>query len=179
MGNIISIDEYYQDNDTILSFPDDYNESLDNVIIAPTTITIFFNDDFNHSLDNVKLPNSIKQIYFGFCFNQPLNNVTMPSNLQSLSFGFMYAQSLDKIIFPPTLNHISFNGTIQQSINNLPSTITELSFHVITRDILNLPFSLKKITIRSTNLLNSSIAHLKKIPYGCTIHDLYGNIIKN
>ena len=94
---------------------------------------------FTQQVDN--LPKTLTHLTFDYCFNQPLDN--LPCNIKYLS--------------------IDCNSKI---INNLPQYIEELVIKTKYGkcEIVNLPYSLKKITIDKRYL-----SYLKNIRFGVDI----------
>ncbi|AYV79950.1 MAG: hypothetical protein Gaeavirus3_4 [Gaeavirus sp.] len=71
--------------------------------------------------------------------------------------------------FPSSVKHITFDGALTSNIDNLPSTVEELSFNEIHTDITNLPISIKKIhMINNRHTLDTS-DRISRIPFGCVI----------
>ena len=55
---------FYNADNTILEFHDDYNQSLDQVKFPDALQSITFGEKFNQSLDQVKFPDSLQTIIF-------------------------------------------------------------------------------------------------------------------
>ena len=77
---------------------------------------VSFGDEFNQSLERVILPSSLQSLAFGDRFNQSLERVTLPSSLQSLSFGFEFDQSLKRVSLPSSLQCLFFFFSFDRSL---------------------------------------------------------------
>jgi hypothetical protein len=115
--------------------------------------------DFNQTVNN--LPKNLTHLTFGFLFNQPVDN--LPKTLTHLTFGFNFNQQVDNL--PCNIKYLSIDCN-SKIINNLPQFIEELVIKTKygIYEIVNLPYSLKKITIDKRYL-----SYLKNIRFGVDI----------
>ena len=80
------------------------NITIESLYRLPESLEILtFGNQFNQSLDQVTFPSSLQSLFFGHEFNQSLDRVTFPSSLQSLTFGVDFNQSLDRVTFASNL----------------------------------------------------------------------------
>jgi len=99
------IDQYYNEDNTIL----------------------ILDDEFNQNLTNVKFPTSLQSITFGYCFNQGLTNVKCPLKKQV----FLEAPSRKGVRCPDSLKKIKFaDKYCNLTINSLPIGIKEIEFDI-------------------------------------------------
>jgi len=153
--NGIDYDSYYNEDYTVLTFPNKFNDSIQNTEFVDTLEHINFGKKFCKSLKNVKFPSSVKSIKFGKKYNLSIDSVELPENLESLEFGECFTRP----------------------INNLPPALKKIIFYQITNTINNLPCTLESIIIRNDPVLKFRVEHMeeiphhliKKIPHGCSI----------
>jgi hypothetical protein len=68
-----------------------------NQTINPDTKTLWLDEDFNYSIDNLVLPSGLESIHFNFNFNQPIEQIMFPASVISLSFYGQFNQPVNKI----------------------------------------------------------------------------------
>jgi hypothetical protein len=109
----------YTIKDNILTFDEEFNQSIDNIIFPDDIVSIIFNWKFNQPIDNVKFPDTVQIITFGGGFNQPIDRIKFPESLISIDFGYYFNQSLDKVKFPGSLKKIKFGTMYSQPIDKV------------------------------------------------------------
>jgi len=112
---------------------------------------IIFDDDFNDSLEDIILPNHITHITFGYYYNQSLENVKLPNSLTHITFGHDFNQSIG--ILPDSMQYLEF-FELKKPLLDLPVTIKELCILCDYKNNLDkskIPFDCK------VNLLDNSI----------------------
>ena len=117
-----SIDDFYVDDlngKKYLYLPDEFNESLADIIFHSELYCIFFGEHFNQPLDNVIWPQKLISLYFGFDFNQPLDNVNFPDSLLTLSLLGSFNQPIDNIKILDTIEVIELGHVFDQSLANI------------------------------------------------------------
>lgn len=75
--------------------------------LPETLESLTFSDEFNRSLEQLLLPSSLQRLNFGNSFNQSLEHVIFPKNLQSLTFGMSFDQSLERVGLPSGLQSLT------------------------------------------------------------------------
>ena len=113
------LEEYYNKDKTILTLPDNFNESLDNVIF----------------------PDTLQSITFGYWFDQPLNNVKFPGSLIKINFSSRYENMTINSI-PFSIIELKFQS-IYKPITNLPINVKKIIIQNIkdsNLSLLKLPF---------------------------------------
>ena len=107
------------------SFGDEFNQSLERVILPSSLQSLAFGDRFNQSLERVTLPSSLQSLSFGLELNQSLERVSWPSSLQSLIFCFSFDQSLEQVTLSSSIQSLSFFFLFNQSLErvSLPSSL--------------------------------------------------------
>jgi len=130
--------------------------------------TLYFNEGFNEPINDFNWPNSINEIKFGYHFNQSLENINWPKSINCIIFGADFNQPIDKIKWPESLKILKFAFRFTNSFDNLPNGLEELVVYKIKTPLLNLPSSLKKLSIHWTS---DDIISQCKIPFGCEVID--------
>jgi len=92
----------------------------DNIPSSVTHLTI------NHGYANC-IPLSVTHLTFGPSFYQPIND-GIPSSITHLIFGRDFNRSIEGII-PASVTHLTFDLYFDQEINELSSSIKELTLH--------------------------------------------------
>ena len=116
--------EYYNRYNTILNFPNEFNQSLDNIDLIPSLEEIYFggfNSIFSQNLTDMRLPNDIVCLCFKKYELITIN--TLPIGLTKLK---LYS--------------------INSPITNLPITLCNLyiSYEIMHKiDLIKLPFGCK------------------------------------
>ena len=134
-----------------LTFGDEFNQSLEGVILPNNLQILTFGRDFNQSLEGVSLPHSLRNLTFGRYFNQSLEHVTLPRSLQNLTFGEYFNQNLEHVTLPDSLQNLTFEFRFNQSLKGmtLPESLQNLTFgHDFNKSLegLTLPHSLQNLT---------------------------------
>jgi len=131
----------------------------------PANLKYLILDEYNYPLDN--LPSSLQYIYIPKNFNHPLNN--LPFNLialelsdscefsyqlNNLPYGIKYLKIGDGLGYeypldnlPLSLEILDLGGDEYNSLNNLPDSITHLTFGSVIAPIENLPSNLKELKV--------------------------------
>ena len=87
---------------------------------------VYFGNNFNYSID--KLPDSIEWLVLGKKFNQPIKKCIR--NLKYLTFGHDFNKPVSKSNLPNGFERIVFGIDFNQPIDDLPDSITHISFYV-------------------------------------------------
>ncbi len=92
---------------------------------------IIFETFFNIPLSEeiIKEFTKIKKITFGQFFNKPV--YSLPDNVTHINFGESFNQSIDVSNLPKNLTNLNFLGyfnSFNQNVDNLPNSITHLTF---------------------------------------------------
>uniref|UniRef100_A0A6C0C821 F-box domain-containing protein n=1 Tax=viral metagenome TaxID=1070528 RepID=A0A6C0C821_9ZZZZ len=88
--------------------------------MPPKVTHLTFGDDFNRSVENV-IPSSVTHLTLGHYFNQP---ITIPSSVTHLTFKLHFNQPVK---IPSSVTHVTFGYSFNQPIE-VPSSVTHLTF---------------------------------------------------
>ena len=114
------------------TFPDQFNQAIDNVVLPPYLKTLTFGNNFNTRMDNAMLPSSLKSLTFGGQFHMEmfLFAGALPSGLQNLTFGHDFDNSMDGVALPSGLQTLTFGENFNTNMENasLPSGLQTLTF---------------------------------------------------
>ncbi len=126
--------------------PDQFNETLDNVVFPDTLRVLVFGWYFNRPVVKLRLPSGLTKLVWGYTFNQPL--CPLPESLEELYFGTDFNQPINR--FPFHLKILSFGHDFDQPIQELPIELTELIFgDDFDQSIGHLPETLTKLSFGS------------------------------
>jgi hypothetical protein len=115
----------YTIKDNILTFDEEFNQSIDNIIFPDAIVSIIFNWKFNQPLDKVIFPRSLKKIELNYSFNQSLDKVKFPELLESiimvgpLPFNFIKNANFMKFIKNIDYDPRSFYGCQPHELFNI------------------------------------------------------------
>lgn len=128
------------ENITQLSFADDFNKSLEDIlseIKAPKNITtLFFGYSFNQPIDSLIEFSNLRELKFDDYFNQPINVLAKLEFLEILFFGNYFNQSIDNLSKLQNLHKIYLGHYFDQLINEIPPNLTTLKFTILYDKVL-------------------------------------------
>jgi hypothetical protein len=134
-------------NTKLITFDDNFNEPINDLIFPPSVINLKFGKLFNQTIDNC-IPLTIKYLTFGRDFNIPIKYM-LPGSIIYLAFGRYFNQSIHGIL-PNNLKHLDFGKHFNQSIDNLPSSVITLYLRwYFSKPIHQLPNRLQILYIDS------------------------------
>ena len=134
---------------THLIFGWNFNQEVNNLSNSITHLT--FGYHFNQEVNN--LPNSITHLIFGVCFNQEVNN--LPNSLTHLIFGSNFNQKVDLSF---NIKYLKLNCNNLYLIDYLPNSIEELELdYHFDLELNNLPSSIKKISFHINSKYNKEL----------------------
>lgn len=147
-----------------------FNQSLDKVNFPETLEKINLGHAFNKSLDNVIFPESLKKIEFSSGFKQSIENIKWPKNIEEIIFGWQVIIIPEKL--PKNLIKLTIKNFNEKHLENLPSSLKELTIYNLEKPLTNLPLSLEKLILYKTD---NNIIEKCKLPYGCQKELYYYN----
>lgn len=151
MGKLFG--DSFPPNLTYIQFPDNFNQSLDNIL--PSSLKVLkFGKKFNQSVDF--LPNSLVKIKFGENFSRSIGN--LPVGIKKLVFhDFQFNKPQNNNNLPPNLQnlqlYIPFNLIFSLVSNSFligwcPPSLTQLALHVSFPHVCPLiPISVRYLSI--------------------------------
>ena len=174
-----------------------------NQTINPDTKTLWLDEDFNYSIDNLVLPSGLESIHFNFNFNQPINKINIAQNLQILKLdSFAYNKPIDwgqfpnllilsvgndyivkTLVFPKKLDYFMIGHLVSIPLEKiiLPDTLkaiiySDSSCSTIDLSSVNFPSELKILCLPSTKvlLLNKDKGIVQN--YGCYYFNCLDNL---
>jgi len=123
---------------THLIFGTYFNQPINGSI--PSSVThLTFGNRFNNIIKN--LPNSIVHLTFGNYFNKPVDFI--PPSVTHLIFGQYFNQPIKNCI-PPSVEYIHFGTIFNQPLEDLPLTVSKISFKILGSNRLDYFTSIKR-----------------------------------
>lgn len=106
-----------------ITFDNNFNESLTNIVFPSTIKSIIFGNKFNQIID-FKLPEELEELSFGKNYNQKLENHHIPNNIISLEILNSYMNiKLNYKLFK-NLNYLILdNNSNKNVINMIPNNL--------------------------------------------------------
>ncbi|AYV80315.1 MAG: hypothetical protein Gaeavirus30_5 [Gaeavirus sp.] len=169
------------------------NQSVIDTVLPNTLDEIIFRN-YTCSLIGVTFPERIEKITVSYEILKTIHGVMLPITLTTLEFecpenpNFIaiiplnfthvitnYRSITNKLCFSPIMRKLKIMSTAI-SLNDLPNGIQELIINRVIEDVTNLPASVTKITVKYM-LSSDIIRKFKKLPYGCTVENIDGDII--
>jgi hypothetical protein len=133
------------------------------------------NADF---IPDIKFLN-IKYISFGHSFNETLDGLNYLSSVESITFGISFNQAVDNL--PTTLTSLSFLHYFNKAVDNLPTKLKSLTFgDDFNQSLDNLPATLTTLTFGHN--FNKPVDYLPEklisLTFGATFNQSVNNLPK-
>ncbi|AYV79907.1 MAG: hypothetical protein Gaeavirus1_44 [Gaeavirus sp.] len=140
------IEQFYNDDNTVLSFSNMFNQSLRDAIFPDTLHTIIFGKFYSQSLSNVIFPASLKTIIYNdykiktsdegyMCYMEyhcrlSLDKITLSMNLNAIDFDEEFNKCISNINFLPSIQIIFFGMCFNLSLDytKLPPNLQIIIF---------------------------------------------------
>ncbi len=132
-----------------LNFSWNFNKPLEIGVIPPSVVSLTFRGLFNHPLKIGTIPPSVISLTFGHYFNQPLTPGMIPDGVVSLTFGEYFNQPLGLGMIPPSVESLILDRKFQNDLVNLPNSIKKLTVCETFTGKIKFPLSLEILNIRS------------------------------
>lgn len=137
-------------------FGNKFNQTVN--LLPSTLISIKLGVAFNQTIDN--LPKSLRYLFLSSHFNNKIDN--LPPNLFCIKFFNIFNQKIDHL--PNSLVYLIFNmnSNFKQSLNYLPSSLIYLALgHKFNNHINNLPSSITNLSFIHFNLYINHLTNIK------------------
>lgn len=121
---------------------------------------IIFGNMFDNLIDNI--PDHIEKIHLGVKFNQTINN--LPNSLLYLTLiNINYNKSLNYL--PASIINLTLNSSVLITLNNLPSSLKQMSLGIVYFNYTNLNKNLennlpKLLVLLCIDYFNQSIKYV-------------------
>jgi len=139
---------------------------------------IYFDSEFNSPI-NDSIPFGVTHLFFRGRFNQPIEGC-IPSSITHLSFGYCFEQIIFNNI-PPSVTHLTLGTNFHPHIaDNIPLSVTHLAIGKYYRMYINIPPSIREITIydpiteETFNFLKGIIPKTTKISLPNMVKNYFG-----
>uniref|UniRef100_A0A6C0CAJ3 F-box domain-containing protein n=1 Tax=viral metagenome TaxID=1070528 RepID=A0A6C0CAJ3_9ZZZZ len=124
---------------THLIFAENIEQRTEICILFSVTHLIFEGKICRH----IDIPSSVTHLRFDYKFHQ---YIKIPPSATHLAFGGKFKQNIEKIVIPSSVTHLMINERIFEQIDNIPTSVTTLSFcSQFSVRIYRLPKFIKRI----------------------------------
>jgi len=126
---------------SLITYVQNKNTPLNEVVPPKLAVSIHFNKTFNMKVHNLESLPGVTRLKFGQNFNQSVDK--LPATIVFIHFGYYFDQPVDNL--PPLLKTIIFGANFDHMIDNLPSLVDRIIFSsqgLFNQSITKLPPSL-------------------------------------